>query len=399
MRAHARIAGRAAGRPGGARVPVRPGVRRPDTLPAGNQAALDQLRHGEIPPEADSALRTPGRPLDPATRALMERRFGRSFGWVRVHTGADAAASARAVDAHAYAVGHDIVFDTGRYAPGSPRGRGLLAHELAHVAQQEHATGTDPARRDAAETQADSMARAAAQGRPVPAPSPAARQVMRATRTFSLTFDDGPHSAPLGGGQNRTENVLDTLKARGIQGGFFVQTGVSFRMANPIGRALVARMHAEGHKVGIHTGGTISHELHTEAEAKGRLAGELEAGKAAVKQVTGSEPTLVRPPERVFNQAVEATYAAAGLTNLLWDIDGDKGKSLSVAELKARVAAGVAEVQGRGWTTTTPSPTIVVLLHDIQAGTSANLGAIIDHIKATVTKLTGGKDSAGFSAP
>jgi peptidoglycan/xylan/chitin deacetylase (PgdA/CDA1 family) len=402
MRAHARITGRAAGRPGGARPVVRGGARRPDAFPVGNQALVDRLRRGEVPPEVNGALRTPGRPLDPATRALMERRFGRSFGRVRVHTGAEAAASARAVAAQAYSVGDDVVFDTGRYAPGSPRGRGLLAHELAHVAQQKEASGPGlmpGGGGSAAETQADGMARAAARGRPVPTPSRAARQVMRATRTFSLTFDDGPHAAPLGGGKNLTENVLDTLKARSIKGAFFVQTGVSYRMANPVGRALVARMHAEGHTVGIHTGGTKDHELHTKAQAAGRLAGELTAGKAAIEKVTGSTPTLVRPPTGALDKAVEATYATAGLTNLLWDIDLDKGSSLPLADLKARVEDGVAEVHGRGWKTTTPSPTIVVLLHDIQAGTSRNLGAIIDHIKATVTELTGGKDSANFSAP
>jgi hypothetical protein len=53
------------------------------------------------------------------------------------------------------------------------------------------------------------------------------------------------------------------------------------------------------------------------------------------------------------------------LTNLLWDVDVDQGRSLSLADLRARVAPGRR--------TTTPSPTIVVLLHDIQKGTADNL--------------------------
>jgi peptidoglycan/xylan/chitin deacetylase (PgdA/CDA1 family) len=402
MRGHTRIAQANAGVPGGARSPVRAAGRGPDAFPVGNQAALGRLGRGGLRPEVETALRTPGRPLDPHTRGLMEHRFGRSFGRVRVHTGAEASASARAVDAQAFSVGDDIVFGAGSYAPGSPSGRGLLAHELAHVAQQERATGPElaPGGADhAAERQADTMARAAAAGRPVPAPLRAARRVMRATRTFSLTFDDGPHAAALGGGKNLTENVLDTLHERGIKAGFFVQTGVSFRMASAVGRALVARMQAEGHKIGIHTGGSADHELHTRAEAAGRLEAELTGGKAAIKKQTGTEPTLVRPPTGALNKAVEATYARVGLTNLLWDVDVDQGRNLSLADLRARVEAGVGAVHGRGWKTTTPSPTIVVLLHDIQKGTSDNLGAIIDHIKATVTKLSGGKDTTDFSAP
>lgn len=228
---------------------------------------------------------------------------------------------------------------------------------------------------------------------------------MRAPRTFSLTFDDGPHIAALGSGQNLTENVLDTLQARSIQAGFFVQTaardreGISHRMDNVIGRALVARMHAEGHKIGIHTGGVKDHELHTEAEAAGRLEGELTAGKAAIEKVTGATPTLVRPPTGAHNKAVDATYGKVGLTNLLWDIDVDRGTDMSLEDLKKRVESEIAKVHAAGWKHTTPSSTLVVLLHDIQKGTSRNLGAIIDHIKTTVTKISDGNDSAHFSVP
>jgi hypothetical protein len=89
-----------------------------------------------VPPIVDEVLRSPGRPLDAATRAFMEPRFGHDFSQVRVHADPRAAKSARAVNAMAYVVGQDIVFDAGRYAPGRIAGRRLLAHELAHVVQQ-----------------------------------------------------------------------------------------------------------------------------------------------------------------------------------------------------------------------------------------------------------------------
>src|SRR3546814_3269427 len=65
----------------------------------------------------------------------MEPRFGSDFSRVRVHDDGHAAASARAVGALAYAVGSHVVFDTQQYAPGTPAGRHLLAHELAHTLQ------------------------------------------------------------------------------------------------------------------------------------------------------------------------------------------------------------------------------------------------------------------------
>ena len=48
-----------------------------------------------------------------------------------------AAASARDVSANAYTVGHNIVFGAGQYVPNTGRGARLLAHELAHVVQQQ----------------------------------------------------------------------------------------------------------------------------------------------------------------------------------------------------------------------------------------------------------------------
>jgi hypothetical protein len=81
-------------------------------------------------------LRSPGQPLDTATRAFMEPRFGRDFSGVRVHTDAKAEESARAVSARAYAVGSNVVFGIGQYAPRTAAGNRLIAHELAHVVQQ-----------------------------------------------------------------------------------------------------------------------------------------------------------------------------------------------------------------------------------------------------------------------
>jgi hypothetical protein len=89
-----------------------------------------------VPPMVHAVLRAPGQPLDPATRAFMEPRFGHDFAKVRVHTNNHAAESAAAVSALAYTVGNHVVFGAGQYAPGSSRGQRLLTHELAHVVQQ-----------------------------------------------------------------------------------------------------------------------------------------------------------------------------------------------------------------------------------------------------------------------
>src|SRR5262245_3745899 len=91
----------------------------------------------EAPAIVHEVLRTPGHQLDRATRAVMEERFAHDLGPVRIHADAQAAASAQALDAHAYTVGHHVVFGPSRYAPHTDAGRHLLAHELAHVVQQD----------------------------------------------------------------------------------------------------------------------------------------------------------------------------------------------------------------------------------------------------------------------
>lgn len=77
-----------------------------------------------------------GRALEPDVRADMEARLGHDFSDVRVHDDSAAAASATAVNAHAYTVGSNVVFQRERYDPSSHQGRVTLAHELTHVVQQ-----------------------------------------------------------------------------------------------------------------------------------------------------------------------------------------------------------------------------------------------------------------------
>jgi hypothetical protein len=78
--------------------------------------------------------RSAGRPLAPSVQREIASRFGHDFGSVRVHAGADAAKSATMLGARAYTVGNDIVFGAGEYRES---GNALLAHELAHVVQQD----------------------------------------------------------------------------------------------------------------------------------------------------------------------------------------------------------------------------------------------------------------------
>jgi hypothetical protein len=90
----------------------------------------------EVPPLVHEVLRSPGQPLDLATRAFMEMRFGHDFSRVRVHHDEKAAESAKSIQALAYTSGNHIAFKDGQYSPTTEGGKRLLAHELVHTMQQ-----------------------------------------------------------------------------------------------------------------------------------------------------------------------------------------------------------------------------------------------------------------------
>ena len=105
------------------------------TQAAGPPLTANRLRIGlQTDPQEHEADRIADGAMDRPTSAASHP--GCDFSAVRVHTDPPAAASARAVNARAYTVGRDIVFAAGEYQPATAGGKRLLAHELAHVAQQ-----------------------------------------------------------------------------------------------------------------------------------------------------------------------------------------------------------------------------------------------------------------------
>ncbi len=84
-------------------------------------------------------LGSAGKPMAGPVRTEMESRFGTDFSGVRLHTGAAATRSARAIGARAYTSGSHVVLGEGG------RDKHTLAHELTHVVQQRQGpvSGTD----------------------------------------------------------------------------------------------------------------------------------------------------------------------------------------------------------------------------------------------------------------
>jgi len=112
----------------------------PKTTPARSLDPDSRSNSPSIDPDLEREIRSirgGGRPLSPSRRSFFEPRFGHDFGDVRVHTGPTADQAARSIDAVAFTLGTDVVFRNGSFNPESHAGKELLAHELAHVVQQD----------------------------------------------------------------------------------------------------------------------------------------------------------------------------------------------------------------------------------------------------------------------
>jgi Domain of unknown function (DUF4157) len=200
---------------------------------AGNRAVTHLLQRAQhnsspsapvsgVPTIVDDVLRSPGQPLDAGTSAFMEPRFGYDFSQVRVHTDAQAAESARAVNALAYTVGRNVVFGAGQYAPETSEGQRLMAHELSHVVQQQSTPAllqgklsiSSPS--DSAERSADAAARA------VMVPDnglyrSSALQIRHHLRSSSLPYPTIQRAVKTWGGEYKTDKY-ELTKNPGLDG-------------------------------------------------------------------------------------------------------------------------------------------------------------------------------------
>lgn len=88
------------------------------------------------------SLNGQGHALPPQANQFFGERMGYDFRDVKLHTDKEAADSAKSVNAKAYTVDNNIVFNEGQYDTTSQEGKKLLAHELTHVVQQQETAQT-----------------------------------------------------------------------------------------------------------------------------------------------------------------------------------------------------------------------------------------------------------------
>ena len=81
-------------------------------------------------------FKTGGQPLSEGARSFFEPRFGVNLNDIRIHTTNKANQTAEEINAQAFTLGRNIVFNRGKFTPESQSGKHLIAHELTHAIQQ-----------------------------------------------------------------------------------------------------------------------------------------------------------------------------------------------------------------------------------------------------------------------
>lgn len=156
-------------------------------------------------------------------------------------------------------------------------------------------------------------------------PQTAQRLQSQAPIRFLLTFDDGPSAS---GYANPSRSVIQDLAQNpvlpGIKAIFFLQSQAWRSGGSPRGRKTMEREHAAGHILAFHTA-TRWHSNHRLMNDED-LAQTLSLGAASIASITGTAPSLVRPPFWNYDKRTFAAYQRHGMHILLTDLSANDGK-------------------------------------------------------------------------
>jgi peptidoglycan/xylan/chitin deacetylase (PgdA/CDA1 family) len=181
-------------------------------------------------------------------------------------------------------------------------------------------------------------------------------------RLVTFTFDDGPFP-------ETTPDILALLAKHHVRAAFFwigrYLDGDGDREVTD--RAVARQVVAAGHFVGNHT---HDHEKLTALTRREALA-QIEDGAASIRRLTGSTPTLFRPPYGALDPWMSEALRKHGMELVLWSIEAQDMTHEDPAAMADSLRAQI-EYAGGG----------VVLLHDIRLTTIPVLAQLLDWLDA-----------------
>lgn len=163
------------------------------------------------------------------------------------------------------------------------------------------------------------------------------RKIDKKKKMVALTYDDGPSA--------NTPKILDTLEKYDAVATFFVVGNRVSTYANTVKRA-----YGMGCEIGNHT---YEHKILTRADAAG-IREQVSKTNAAVKNITGTDPIVMRPPGGCVNDTVKSQTS---MPMILWSIDTLDWRTRNAASTKTAVLDHVKDGD-------------IVLMHDLYEATA-----------------------------
>jgi polysaccharide deacetylase family sporulation protein PdaB len=174
-------------------------------------------------------------------------------------------------------------------------------------------------------------------------------------KVVALTFD---HSW----GNKFTPSILDTLKARNIKVTFFIMGPWAKKYPE-----VAKRMVADGHEIASHG---YRHENYGDMRPEA-VKEDIQKAHALIKEVTGVDPTLIRPPNGSYSQQSLKAADELGYKTIIWNIDSldwkNPGRDVIIDRVMKRLKPGA-----------------IILMHasDTPVQTAEALPILLDKIKA-----------------
>ena len=124
-------------------------------------------------------------------------------------------------------------------------------------------------------------------------------------KEIAISFDDGPAT-------NFTPQILQLLKDENIKAAFFC---IGSRIAG--NEKIVKQLQEEGHIIGNHS---FSHHFWFDMFSSKKMLEDMQLMDRAMKEVTGLQPKLFRPPYGVTNPNLKKAIINGNYTPVGWSV-------------------------------------------------------------------------------
>ncbi|MPM64465.1 hypothetical protein SDC9_111351 [bioreactor metagenome] len=174
-------------------------------------------------------------------------------------------------------------------------------------------------------------------------------------KVVALTFD---HSW----GNKFTPSILDTLKENDVKVTFFIMGPWSQKYPE-----VAKRMVADGHQIASHG---YRHENYGDMTAEW-VREDIQKAHNLIKEVTGADATLIRPPNGHYSQQSIKVADELGYKTIIWNVDSldwkNPGRDVIVERVMKRLKPGAIILMHASDTPVQTADALPILLKKIKA--------------------------------